>query len=133
MNKTISDIRLELEMLITQKEKIKEQLILMNNDVNRKDQELRNMLGLELVGRLVKRTDKRNPIMDRIPYGVIHSVVDVDTVKIMKVGFTMNNKIDRSCELAKISDLEFVPESEVAKYLFDTVMNRYNDWRGTDE
>ena len=112
MDKTIDDIRVDLDILVARKEEIKKQLVLISDDVNRKVQELKNMLASKLVGRFVKRNLK-----GRIFYGIIHSIADINTAKVMKVGFTINNKIDRSCELVNISDLDFVSESEVANYI----------------
>lgn len=128
MDKTIDDVRSDLDLLVIQKEEINKQLILMNDNINRKDQELRNMLAARFVGKFVKRNLK-----GLISYGVVHSIADINTAKVMNVGFTVNNKIDRSCELISISDLDFASESEVADYIFGFINDKYKKWRAADE
>lgn len=128
MDKTIDDIRSDLDLLVIQKEEMSKQLILMNDNINRKNQELRNMLAANLVGRFIKQNLK-----GIISYGVIHSIVDINTAKVMNVGFTVNNKIDRSCKLIAISDLDFASESEVANYVFAFINDKYKKWRAANE
>lgn len=86
------------------------------------------MLISKLVGRYVKRNLKGH-----VFYGIIHSIADINTAKVMKVGFTIHNKIDRSCELINISDLDFASENEVAEYVFGFMNGKYKEWRVTDE
>lgn len=127
MDITIEDIRSDLEILNNQKEEINKQLIFMNSNINHKQQELINMLKKKLVGKFVKQN-----FNGHVYYGIIHDIVDINTVKVMNVGFTVNNKIDRSCKHIDIDDLIFVSEDEVANYIFDFINDQYKKWRIPD-
>lgn len=127
MDITIEDIRSDLEILNNQKEEINKQLIFMNSNINHKQQELINMLKKKFVGKFVSQN-----FDGRVYYGIIHDIVDINTAKVMNVGFTVNNKIDRSCKHIGIDDLSLVSEDEIANYIFDFINDKYKKWRVSD-
>lgn len=127
MDITIEDIRSDLEILNKQKEEINKQLLFMNSNINHKQQELINMLKKKFVGKFVSQN-----FNGRVYYGIIHDIVDINTVKVMNVGFTVNNKIDRSCKHVGIDDLSLVSENEVSNYIFNFISDQYRKWRDSD-
>lgn len=120
MSENFSLLRDELEKLALQQEKIKKEYESISENIDRKEKELQNALGEELIGKIVRFPKRHN----YPTYGIIHSIVSVDMVKVTRVGFTVNNKIDRSCTNISINDLEFVSENEIKEYIFSVIKTR---------
>lgn len=104
-----------LSSLTVKKEDIKNQLESVDADINTTTEKIINALSETLVGKFVKVNY----------YGIIHSVVDSNTVKVMRIGITVNNKLHRACEKFDISEIKIVSGDEVSKYLFDSVKEKY--------
>lgn len=104
-----------LSSLTAKKQDMEIQLESVTSDINTTTQKMINILSETLVGKFVK--------VDC--YGIIHSVVDLNTVKVMRIGLTINNKLDRTCKKFDISEIKIVSEDEVSKSMFDSVKEKY--------
>lgn len=105
-----------LSSLVDKKEDIKNQLESIDEDINKTAQKIINTLSDALVGKFVKVG---------YYYGIIHSIVDSNALKVMRIGLAVDNKLHRTCEKIDISEIKIVSKDEVSAYLFDSIKAKY--------
>lgn len=108
-----------LSSLIEERKSMESRLESINEKVNMATQKLINILSKTLVGEFVKID------CDDFKYGVIHSVIDLNTVNIIIIGLTAKNKLNRRLENFDMSRIEIVSEDEVFKSIFDSIKEKY--------